>query len=140
MGNINALNFGAICEHNWKNNVLPELNGYEPKYTFYSDFSVAEFCQLKLGEKKAIEKTYKEVLKSWGDNYKAMTEVVLVINHKSWAYNSENGDASLLGIDDATMVSISVLYSNLYYEAANEYSKRFKDDKEAMRYYFEILD
>lgn len=60
---MNVFQYSAIVEMNWKAN-LNEMSGFEPKYTFYHDFAIAEFCAKYMGDKKAIENTYKNVIKS----------------------------------------------------------------------------
>lgn len=52
---MNVFQYSAIVELNWKAN-LNEMSGFEPKYTFYADFAIAEFCQVKGLDKNAIKK------------------------------------------------------------------------------------
>lgn len=56
-----------------------ETTGYEPQTTFWEDFSIAEMYG-----KNAIEDTYNKAFNEWKSNYKYITELVLVLNHKLW--------------------------------------------------------
>ena len=50
-------------------NPIFEMIGYEPKKTFWTDFSIAD---------------------EWKDNIEYMTEFAMVLNHKSWQHNEKN--------------------------------------------------
>lgn len=67
--------------------------------TFQSDFTIAE----KFGE-KAIEDTYRRAFKEWKDNYKYLTELVIVLNHKCWDHYHKGNQ------------KLSALYEDLYYK------------------------
>ena len=104
--------------------LLAEQIGYEPITTFWQDFSIAD----KFG-KNAIKETAEKAFEEWKDDYKFLTELIMVINHKSWEYSNSNLD-------------LCSFYSNLYYEydekAINYLEK--KKDQEAISYYFKTLD
>lgn len=56
-------------------------NGYKVKTTFWDDFTIADrFGTL------AIEDTYKRAFKEWRGNYEYLTELVLVLNQKTWEW------------------------------------------------------
>ena len=57
--------------------------GYET--TFYQDFSIAE----KFGY-DAIKDTYERAFDEWKGNYKYLTELVIVLNHKVWDWFGKN--------------------------------------------------
>lgn len=61
------------------------MTGYEPMYTFYEDFSIAERFGLP-----AIKDTYKTAFKGWKNNYKALTEFVMALNWKMWRWAESN--------------------------------------------------
>lgn len=141
---MNVFQYATIVEMNWKAN-LNEMSGFEPKYTFYHDFAIAEFCQSKGLDKNAIKKTYNEVIKSWGNNYKALTEIILVLNHKCWAFfadeNKDNSvDGNYLGISKEKSNVISKMYQDLYEKADAFFFEKFADNEEAKDYYFEVTD
>lgn len=56
-------------------------NGYELQTTFWEDFSIADRFGLS-----AIKDTFKRAFEGWKDNYKYLTELILVLNHKIWQY------------------------------------------------------
>lgn len=62
-----------------------EMTGYEPKTTFWQDFCVAE----PFGE-KAIRDTFKRAFKEWQNDKVYVTELVMVLNWKSWQYAETN--------------------------------------------------
>ena len=70
---------------NIKNWNIEEITGYKPITTFYTDFGIAE----KFG-KDAILDTYNRVFDGWKDNYKYLTELVMVLNWKIWEHNKSN--------------------------------------------------
>ena len=137
---MNVFGYSATTEQNWKAN-LAEMTDWKPSYTFYSDFAIAEFCQVYMRDKNAVKKTYNQVIKSWGSNYKALTEIVMVLNHKSWAFAKPNRvDAKILKVGDRWADYFVNLYAELYQKADAEFHKRFKGNEQAMDYYFQVTD
>ena len=63
--------------------VSPDMieNGYQPKTTFWMDFSIAD----KFGI-AAIKDTYNRAFKEWKNNHVYLTELVMVLNHKIWQW------------------------------------------------------
>ena len=98
--------------------------GYKPMTNFWDDFTIAD----KSGE-WAIKETADKLFNKYKDNYKYLTELVMVINHKSWEHATNN-------------VKLSIAYSNLYYEYDNKvYTMLEKNgDQNAIAYYFRTLD
>ena len=73
---------------------IAETMGYQPKTTFWEDFSIAE----RFGE-KAVRDTFKRAFDGWKTDHVYLTELVMVLNHKLWAhYDKENFD--LAGVYD----------------------------------------
>lgn len=134
----NAFTYSATAELNWKRN-LSDFSGYEPQYTFYSDFSIAEFCEVFMKDREAVRKTYKKVLKEWGKNIKAITEAVMVLNHKIWSFH-DKVDSKLMGCSDETAERLAVLYDELYHDCDEWIAEHYKDDKEALNYYYQTTD
>ncbi len=118
---------------------LGDITDYQPKYTFYVDFSIAEFCEIYLRDKNAVRKSYKQFISSWGKNIEAMTEIVMVLNHKSWAFDGRV-DSKYLGIGDAKAEEFTQLYVELYEDAYSMVEKNFKDDEDALSYFYRITD
>lgn len=135
---MNVFQYAAIVERNWKLN-LGEMSGYTPKYTFYNDFAIAEFCEVYTHGRNAVKKTYNQVIKSWGRNIEAITEIVMVLNHKSWAF-AKNVDSKYLGVGAEWKNYYSELYTELYIKADEYVRKKFGKNDDAMRYYYEVTD
>ena len=99
--------------------------GYNPITTFWEDFTIAENFNAK-----AVEQTAKKAFDEWKDNYKYLTELIMVINHKCWEHY-HRGNSKL-----------SALYSDLYYKydemAINYLEKNFGEEEQL--YFFRTLD
>lgn len=89
--------------------------------TFWDDFSIAE----RFG-KNAIVGTYKKAMNEWKDDYKYLTELVIVLNQKCWFFY-KNGYEGL-----------SKLYAELYYKAHAYACEHLKGDE--MKFYFSVTD
>ena len=135
---MNVFQYITIAEQNWRQN-LAEMSGFKPKYTFYGDFSIAEFCEVWMHDANAVRKTYNNVIKSWGSSYTALTEIILVLNHKSWSFDGDV-DSSYLRCGEANRVAFTNLYTELYNKAVNEFYKRYEGNDEAMSYYYQVTD
>ena len=61
------------------------INGYETITTFWQDFTIADKFDVS-----AIKDTYKRVFNEWKNNYKYLTELVLVLNWKIWEHYEKN--------------------------------------------------
>lgn len=77
--------------------------GYEPKTTFWEDFSIADRFGVD-----AIKDTFSRAFNEWKDNYVYLTELVMVLNHKIWQHYKTNE-------------TITSVYIELY-EQADEYA------------------
>ena len=95
--------------------------GYETFTTFWEDFSIAD----RFGE-QAIRDTYRRAFREWKSDYRYLTELVLILNHKCWQHY-ERHDAEL-----------SALYTELYYEA-NAYALKNLTGEE-FDYFFRVTD
>lgn len=60
-------------------------NGYTVQTTFWEDFTIADRFGLS-----AIRDTYNRAFKEWNENYKFLTELVLVLNHKIWQHHKSH--------------------------------------------------
>lgn len=63
-----------------------EATGYQPKTTFWTDFSLAE----PFGTLSVID-TYKRAFEEWKNNVEYLTELVMILNWKIW----QHGDTPL---------------------------------------------
>lgn len=95
--------------------------GYKCITTFWDDFAIADRFGFE-----AVKDTYKRVFKEWRRNYKYLTELVLVLNHRCWMHY-ENGKMEL-----------SRLYADLYNEASDWAGENLKEEE--YQYYFQITD
>jgi len=72
---------------------LPEWNierelGYKPISTLWTDFSIADAApQFGLDAIEAIRATWKAAVTALRSDYKMMTELVMVLNHKIWQHH-----------------------------------------------------
>ena len=56
---------------------LKNFTDYKPITNFWNDFSIAE----QIGEDE-VKGTFDRLFKEWKDNFKYLTELVMVLNHK----------------------------------------------------------
>ena len=98
----------------------PEESGYEPKTTFWMDFSIAD----PFGP-SAVRDTFNRAFTEWRENGEYLTELALVLNHKAWAWH---------GRDDA----LCQLYSDLYEQADGWALDHLKG--EMLDYYLATID
>jgi len=98
-------------------------SGYKTFTTFFGDLSIAE-CYGKSG----VEDTYKNVLASWLGDYKYFTEFVMALNHKCWEWY------------DFGEHELSKFYQDLFYKAQEAFEKKYKNDEEALSYYYRVTD
>lgn len=89
--------------------------------TFWQDFTIADHFGIN-----AIKDTYKRAFKEWSDDYKMLTALVMVLNHKIWQHYREKNE------------TYSKLYNDLW-QKANDYAvTHLKDD--ALAYFYEVTD
>lgn len=103
-------------------NPIFEMIGYEPKTTFWSDFSIAECYGIN-----SVKDTYNRAKEEWKNNIEYMTELALVVNHKSWQHAQTNEN-------------LSKVYVQLWEEVDNFIFEHFKDNEDAIRYYIQATD
>lgn len=99
---------------------IEELNGYTPITTFWDDFSIADYFGYE-----AVKDTYNRAFREWKNDYKYLTELVMVLNHKSWQHASKSP-------------ILSELYITLY-EHADSYAMNKLKGQE-LKYYLEVTD
>lgn len=116
---IHPVTYRIPCHHTtWR---IEELTGYKPMTTFYEDFSIAD----RFGE-IAVISTYKNAMRCWKSDYKYLTELVMVLNWKSWEHY-EKGNTILCQT-----------YTNMYYEARDYALDNLKGDEFA--YFYRTTD
>lgn len=105
---------------NIKNWNIEEMTGYKPITTFYQDFSIADNFGIN-----AIKDTFKRAFNEWKDDYKFLTELVMVLNWKIFEHYESNEP-------------VARVY-DLLWKQADEYAMKNLKDEEA-KYYYEITD
>lgn len=99
---------------------LQEHN-YECITTFWDDFAIADRFGIK-----AVKDTFRRAFRGWRKDYKYLTELVIVLNHRCWMhYNKGN-------------MALMEAYRNLYYEARDYAEENLKGEE--YQYYFRITD
>ena len=88
--------------------------------TFWSDFSIADACGIN-----AVKDTYKRAFAEWKSDYKMLTELVMVLNHKMWQHYEADND-------------IWKLYCDLFEKADTYAIDNLKGDD--LQYFLEVTD
>ena len=59
----------------------------EPEFTttFWTDFAIADMFG-----KKAVQDTYNRAFNEWKSDYRYLTDLVMVLNHKIWYWYQKN--------------------------------------------------
>lgn len=95
-------------------------NGYNLQTTFWEDFSIADRFGIS-----AIKDTYNRAFNEWKEDYKFLTELVLVLNHK-------------IGQHYDTRMDMAKLYNSLW-EKADQYAmENLKGDE--LSYFYNVTD
>ena len=95
--------------------------GYDCITTFWEDFAIADRFGIK-----AIKSTFKQVFKEWKHDYRYLTELVIVLNHRSWMHYHKGNNM------------LSKEYSDIY-KIANSYAKENLKGEE-LEYFYKITD
>ena len=118
----------TLCKHN-QTAVPPMANliGYEMKTTFWLDFNIADRFGLD-----AIKDTYNRAFNEWKNNVEYATELVMVLNWKSWEHSYDKD-----GIPFAD--EIGSWYADKFYELRNWCLDNWTDD-DAKSYLLQTID
>ena len=119
-GFTNVLRYANANETMFKR-VMGDL-GYEPKTTFFSDMSIAEWNGVK-----GIKDTYNRVMVEWLDNIEYITEFYMVLNHKIWQLYEKYED-------------LARVYNDLWEKCGNAISEHYKDNEDALSYFYRVTD
>lgn len=100
---------------------IEALTGYKPMTTFWEDFTIADRFGVE-----AVKDTFKRAFESWKDNYKYLTELVMVLNWKGWEfYNAERE-------------KMADVYFECYEEASIYAEENLQGDE--LMYYYKATD
>lgn len=89
--------------------------------TFWQDFTIADAFGAS-----AIKDTFKRAFEEWKSDYRYLTDLVMVVNHKCWQHYEEGN------------TEISQIYSDLYYKADAYACENLKGEE--LSYYFRVTD
>ncbi len=97
------------------------LFGYTQQTTFWQDFTIADAFGIN-----AVKDTYRRASDAWKNDKVYMTELVMVLNWKSWVHY-ERGNNKL-----------SEVYADLYYKARELAFNTLKGDD--LKYFIRTTD
>lgn len=103
----------------WKELMVSEM-GYEPFTTFWEDFSIADAFGAE-----AVQDTFDRAFNEWKTQYKYLTELTIVLNHKIWLWYEKDDE-------------LAKLYDKLWRQA-DEYACNTLQDEE-IAYYYKVTD
>lgn len=103
---------------------VEEELGYTPITTFWQDFSVADIFG-----PAAVADTYSRAFPEWRGNYKYLTELVMVLNHKMWQHHNP---------EDENEMAFCKMYYRLWQEADAWAFDNLKDEE--LDYFIQTLD
>ena len=101
-----------------------QMSGYEPKTTFWDDFTIAE----KIGS-DAIRDAYTKIMAAWKSNYIYLTELVMVLNWNIWYWD---------GAGTKQSEEFAKLYNELW-NKADEYALEHLAGNE-LQYFLRTVD
>ena len=88
--------------------------------TFMMDFAIADRFGVK-----GVKDTYRTAFNGWKGNYKYLTELTMVLNHRCWMWNEK----------DNTLME---LYRDLYYKTRDYALDNFKGEE--LKFFLEVTD
>lgn len=97
-----------------------EDTGYSPQTSFWEDFSIAEYYG-----SDAIYDTFFKAMREWRKNHVYLTELVMILNWKIWAWYKHDPE-------------LSKVYQALY-EQANQFAIDNLKDEE-LDYFLRTVD
>lgn len=97
-----------------------DMTGFKPQTTFWTDFAIAE----RFGE-DAILNTYRRVFEAWKNDYKFLTELIMVLNWKIWYWHDRYDE-------------YESIYSELWAKTDNWALDNLKDEE--LNYFLRTVD
>lgn len=101
---------------------LEQFTDYRSKTTFWDDYSIAD----AFGP-GAVEDTFRRSFRAWKHNYEYLTELVMVLNHKMWAWYSKNPQGLMYQV-----------YEKCFIEASSYAIDNLKGEE--LSYYLRVTD
>ena len=99
---------------------MAEELGYQPITTFWTDFSIADVYGTE-----GIQDTYNRAFSEWKSDYKYLTELVMVLNHKIWEWYDHDKERA-------------ELYGKLYEETTDYAFANLQGEE--LRYFLDVTD
>ena len=95
---------------------------YEEAFTttFWDDFSIADRFGIS-----AVKDTFNRAFKEWKSDYKYLTDLVMVLNHKIWQWYEKND-------------ALARVYNDLWMKADQYAVDNLKGEE--LSYYYEVTD
>lgn len=88
--------------------------------TFWQDFSIADYFGIA-----AVKDTYRRAFEEWKHDYRYLTDLVMVLNHKIWQWYQKNEP-------------LARVYNDLWDRTAAYALDHLKGDE--LSYYLEVTD
>lgn len=88
--------------------------------TFWQDFSIADAFGIA-----AVKDTYRRAFEEWKHDYRYLTDLVMVLNHKIWQWYQKND-------------ALARVYNDLWDKTAQYAMENLKGEE--LNYYFEVTD
>lgn len=101
---------------------LAQFTDWRPTTLYWQRFSIAEGFG-----KEEIKRVYNEIFDESKNDYKLITELVMILNHKSWQHCEDLMDSEFCKI-----------YAELFREARNYAENTLKDDE--LQYFLDTTD
>ena len=95
-------------------------NNEEFSTTFWMDFTIADAFGIA-----AVKDTYKRVFEEWRNDYRYLTDLVMVLNHKIWQWYEKND-------------ALARVYNELWDKTAQYAMDNLKGEE--LSYYLEVTD
>ena len=116
-------------------NYFAQVGDYQVKYTFFGDLSIAEVYG-----KASVKDTYKNVMQSWIGGIEAITEFCMALNIKSWEWDARAQQEGLAEDMKNNAVELSELYADLFYKCRDKIYEHYKDNSDALDYFYRTTD
>lgn len=98
-----------------------DMSGYQPKTTFWQDFSIADVFG-----KDAIMDTFNRAFDEWKSNVEYITELCLILNWKIWYWHDNNNE------------EYATIYNELWGKVDSWCMENLKDDD--LKYFIHTTD
>lgn len=106
---------------------VEEMTGYKPFTTFWQDFFIADRFGIT-----AVRDTFNRAFNEWKSNYKYLTELSMVLNHKiGYYYDNDKPET-------APQNRLAALYMELWEQVDTYAYENLQGDE--LQYYYSITD